>query len=191
MAVAGKEAAKVYAGALLELGQEKNMLSRIEEELGFVASLINEDRTLVQYLNAPGVSVDAKKQFISKVFSDNLSELVVNFIKLTLDKNRQGIIRDIYTSLKELIDDANNRQRVKVTSAIELNEESKKKIKLALEDKYKKEIILEERTDETILGGIVIKIGDVIIDSSLAKDLRIIKENLLISKVRSEAAYED
>lgn len=189
--MAGKEAAKVYAGALLELGQEKNMLSRIEEELGFVASLINEDRTLVQYLNAPGVSVDAKKQFISKVFSDNLSELVVNFIKLTIDKNRQGIIRDIYTSLKELIDDANNRQRVKVTSAIELNEESKKKIKLALEDKYKKEIILEERTDETILGGIVIKIGDVIIDSSLAKDLRIIKENLLISKVRSEAAYED
>ncbi len=191
MAVAGKEAAKVYAGALLELGQEKNMLSRIEEELGFVASLINEDRTLVQYLNAPGVSVDVKKQFISKVFSDNLSELVVNFIKLTIDKNRQGIIRDIYASLKELIDDANNRQRVNVISAIELNEESKKKIKLALEDKYKKEIILEEKTDETILGGIVIKIGDVIIDSSLAKDLRIIKENLLISKVRNEAAYED
>ena len=67
----------------------------------------------------------------------------------------------------------------------------REKITETLKSKFRKEIILDEIIDQKIIGGIVIRVGDLIIDASLAKDLKNIKEKLLISKVRSEAAYED
>ncbi len=189
--MAGNEVAKVYASALLDIGQEKNILARIEEELGFISSLLAEDRDLMLYFSAPGVSNDAKKAFVDKVFSGELSEITVNFLKVLIDNNRQLSIRDIHQSLIELIDIVNNRQRVKIVTSSKIDTDVLKKIKDTLENKFKKEIIVEEVIDANIIGGIVIKIGDLIIDGSIAKDLKNIKEKLLYSKVRSEAAYED
>ncbi len=183
--------ARAYASALIEIGQEQNTLPRIEEEVGFVASLLTADRDLTLYFNAPGVSKGAKKAFIDRVFGGELSEITINFLKVVIDNNRQLSIRDIHASLIELIDILNNRQHVSIISSTKLNSDMLKKIKESLESKFKKEIIVDEVIDEKIIGGIVIKIGDLIIDGSLAKDLRYIKDKLLYSKVRSEAAYED
>lgn len=189
--MAGNEVARMYAGALLEIGQEKGMLSRLEEEVGFLASVLTADRDLVLYLNAPGVAKESKKSFIDRVFSGELSEVTVNFLKLAIDKDRQMLIRDIHQSLTELIDIVNNRQRATIVTSEKLNSQMREKITEALKSKFQKEIILNEIIDQNIIGGIVIRVGDLIIDGSLAKDLKNIKEKLLISKVRSEAAYED
>jgi F-type H+-transporting ATPase subunit delta len=190
-AVAGNEVARMYAGALLEIGQEKGTLPRIEEEVGFLASVLAADRDLVLYLNAPGVDKEAKKSLIDRVFSSELCDVTINFIKLTIDKDRQRLIGDIHQALTELIDIANNRQRATVITSEKLNPQMREKITETLKSKFRKEIILDEIIDQKIIGGIVIRVGDLIIDASLAKDLKSIKEKLLISKVRSEAAYED
>jgi F-type H+-transporting ATPase subunit delta len=189
--VAGNDLSRAYASALLEIGQEQNMLSRIEEELGFVASLVRQDRDLMLYLNSPGVSKEAKKGFIDRALGGELSEITINFLKVVIDNDRQLSIGEIHASLIELIDVLNNRQHVCVTSSAKLNSDMLKKIKDSLESKFKKEIIVDEVVDEKIIGGIVIRIGDLIIDGSISKDLRNIKDKLLYSKVRSEAAYED
>jgi F-type H+-transporting ATPase subunit delta len=189
--VAANEVARVYASALLDIGQERKILSQLEEELGFVAKLLGDDNNLVLFFSAPGVSKDSKKAFVDRVFKDQLSDISVNFLKILIDNNRHLSIRDIHLALVEFIDELNNRQRVQVVSSSSLNAEATRKIKDALEKKFSKEIIIEEVVDETIIGGIVIKIGDLVIDGSLAKDLKSIKEKLLSSKVRSEAAYED
>jgi len=188
--VAANEVARVYASALLDIGQERKILSQLEEELGFIAKLL-DDRDLVLFFSAPGVTKDSKKAFGDRIFKGELSEISVNFLKTLIDNNRQLSIKDIHEALIELIDELNNRQRVQVVSSSSLTAEAAKKIKDALEKKFNKEIIIEEVVDETIIGGIVIKIGDLVIDGSLAKDLRNIREKLLSSKVRSEAAYED
>ncbi len=189
--MAANEVARVYASALLDIGQERKILSQLEEELGFIAKLLDDDRDLVLFFNAPGVTKDSKKAFVDRIFKGELSEISVNFLKTLIDNNRQLSIKDIHEALIELIDELNNRQRVQVVSSSSLTAEAAKKIKDALEKKFNKEIIIEEVVDETIIGGIVIKIGDLVIDGSLAKDLRNIREKLLSSKVRSEAAYED
>lgn len=189
--MAGNEVARMYAGALLEIGQEKGTLPRIEEEVGFLASVLAADRDLVLYLNAPGVDKEAKKSLIDRVFSSELCDVTINFIKLTIDKDRQRLIGDIHQALTELIDIANNRQRATVITSEKLNPQMREKITETLKSKFRKEIILDEIIDQKIIGGIVIRVGDLIIDASLAKDLKNIKEKLLISKVRSEAAYED
>ena len=90
-----------------------------------------------------------------------------------------------------MIDDVNNRQRVTIITSVDLDSTLKSKLTAKLKDVLKKEIIIKEEIDPSILGGIIIKVGDTVIDGSLAKDLRNIKNNLLNSKVRSEVAYED
>jgi F-type H+-transporting ATPase subunit delta len=189
--VAGNELGRAYASALLEIGQERGILPQIEEEVGFLFNAVAGDRDLMLFLNAPGVPKESKKNLIDKVFKAELSEIIVNFLKVLIDNNRQNSIRDVHQSLIELIDILNNRQRVEIVTSAKLDEGMLKKLKSALEARFKKEIIIREVIDENIIGGIVIKVGDLIIDGSLAKDLRNIKETLLNSKVRSEAAYED
>lgn len=189
--MAVNDVARAYASALLDIGQNKNALSGIEEEIDFINTLLAEEKGLMLYFNAPGISKEVKKNFIDKVFSKNFSETTVNVLKLLIDKNRQTSIKDIHEALVELIDEINNRLNVKLVTSTKLSAEALKKIKDSLESKFKKEIILNEVIDEKILGGIVIRIGDLIIDGSVANDLRNMKEKLLYSKVRSESAYED
>ncbi|MCP4131889.1 MAG: ATP synthase F1 subunit delta [bacterium] len=189
--MAVNDIARVYATSLVEVGQEKNILPQLEEELKFVSTLIEEDAGMKQYLSAPGFSRDSKKEFINKVFSGKLSDYIVNFLNVLVENDRQMVISDICQAVTDLIDIANNVQRVTVVSRAGLDGATSEKIAAELKQKFKKEIIITEEIDESILGGIIIKTGDLVIDGSLAKDLKNIRSNLLNSKVRSEEAYED
>lgn len=189
--MAVNDIARVYASSIVELSQEKNILPQIEEELKFVSDLLNENSDLKQYLISPGFSRDSKKEFVGKVFDGQLSEHLVNFLNVLIENDRQSFIEDIYEAMIELIDVANNRQRVTIVSQTKCESSILDKIISVLKDKLKKDIIITEEVDDSILGGIIIKIGDLVIDGSLAKDLKKIKTNLLNSKVRSELAYED
>lgn len=189
--MAANDIARVYASSLIDIGQEKKILPDIEEEIKFIAGMITENKDFRQFLVSPGITKDAKKDFIEKVFKGKLSDSIVNFLKVLVDNDRQSAIVEIYEALEGFIDDVNNRQRVTIITSVDLDSSLKSKLAAKLKDVFKKEIILKEEIDPSILGGIIIKVGDTVIDGSLAKDLRNIKNNLLNSKVRSEAAYED
>jgi F-type H+-transporting ATPase subunit delta len=185
------EVARVYASALVEIGKDKNNLSQLEEELDFVQRILSEDKELLNYFKAPRISKEDKKKLIDKVFSGKLSDEMKNFIKVLIDKDRQLIITDINEYFINLIDNMKNRLRVKLITSIKLEDSFIEKIKTALKEKFKKEIILDTIINSSILGGIIIKVGDSVIDGSLSKDIRNIRGKLKNSKIRSEVAYED
>ena len=189
--MAAKDIARVYASSLVELGQEKKILPDMEEEIRFVADLVAKNKDLRHFLLSPGIARDTKKDFIEKIFNGKLSDHMVNFLKVLIDNDRQACIVEINEALAALLDDVNNRQRVTIITSVDLDSSMKSKLSTKLKDVLKKEIIFKEEIDPSILGGIIIKVGDTVIDGSLAKDLRNIKNNLLNSKVRSEVAYED
>jgi F-type H+-transporting ATPase subunit delta len=189
--VSANDIARVYASSLIEIGQQNNILLDIEEEIKFLADLITENDELRQFLGSPGIPKDAKKDFIDKVFKGKLSETMTNFMKVLIDNDRQSCIVDIYHAVVESMDDVYKRQRVTVISSVVLDPSLKNKLLAKLKDILKKDIILNEEIDKEILGGIIIKIGDTVIDGSLVKDLKNITNNMLNSKVRSELAYED
>lgn len=189
--VATSEVAKVYAGALLEIGHEKNAISNVEEELSFLADLLKNDHDLMRYFSAPGITKDAKKQFVDKVFGSELSELMVNFLKVLIDNGRQQDIPDINVAFSELLDIVNNRQKITLVSSVKLDLDIINRIKKGLEDRFNKNIIVEEVIKPTILGGIIVQVDDLIIDASLANDLLKLREKLLQSKIRGEVVYED
>ena len=191
MFVKDRKVANIYAGALLEIGQENNTLERIEEELNFLSGLFSEDKRLMQFLNTPGITIASKKDFVDKVLKDRLSDVSMNFLKLLIDNGRQSIIQSVHELLIGLIDQVYNRQRVVVVTSGKLEKGTLGELRDLLREKYEKEIILQEEIDESILGGIILKIGDLIVDGSLANDLRNIEKSLLRRKVRSESSYED
>ena len=189
--MATSEVAKVYASALLEIAHEKNAVAKIEEELAFISELLKNDQDLMRYLSAPGITKESKKQFIEKVFGRELSELMVTFLKVLIDNGRQQDIIDINIAFGELIDIVNNRQKIKLITSIKLDSEIINRIKMSLEDRFNNNIVVEEVVDPSILGGIIVKVDDLIIDASLKNDLLKLREKLLQSKIRGEVAYED
>jgi F-type H+-transporting ATPase subunit delta len=189
--VAVNEVSRVYAGALLELGKENNLLQQIGEELGALSQLLREDAEFRVYCKTPGISKDSKKNFLDKVFQGKFSDIIVNFLKVLVDNGRLADLDSIHETFLEFLDVESSRIRVMITGSSKLDDALMAKVKSALAAKFKKEIIIEEKVDTSILGGVIIRIGDTIIDGSLVKDLNNIRRNLLSSKVRSEAAYED
>ena len=189
--MAVNDVARVYANSLFDIAKDKNILQQAEDELKAVSDIVAEEDEFRRYLNAPGITIESKKGFIDKVFDGKVSEYIVNLLKLLIDNGRQSSIADIYKAFVELNDSANNRQRITVVSQSGLDSSLLDSIKSEVGKKFGKEIIITEQVDESILGGIIIKVGDLVIDGSLAKGLKNIRRNLLNSKVRSEVAYED
>lgn len=189
--MAAKDIARVYASSLVELAQDKKILPEIEEEIGFLADLVKSDKDFRNFLVTPGITKDSKKDFVEKIFKGKLSDYIVYFLKVLLDNDRQAAIVEINDALVALVDQLNNRQKVTVITSTELDSSVKEKLASKLKQVMKKDIIMSEHIDASILGGVIIKVGDTVIDGSLAKDLKNIKNNLLNSKVRSEVAYED
>jgi F-type H+-transporting ATPase subunit delta len=189
--VSDNDIARVYASSLVEVAQKKDNLSLVEEELEFIYELFSHDADFNNFITNPGVSREKKNGLIKNVFQGRISQETENFLYLLVENDRQVFLSEIYQSFSELMDDINGRLRVVVTSSITLNDTMRTNIVKELQGTYKKEIILEEKVDESILGGIIIKIGDLLIDGSLAKDLKNIRTKLISSTVRSEATYEN
>lgn len=183
--------ARVYATSLTEVGQSNNVLDLLSEELEFVAGVFAEEKDFQSFLISPSFSRDTKKEFIARVFSGNLSEYIINFLNVLIENGRQVDLPDINAAFNSLMDELKNKMRVEVTSTVKLADPTLENIRSVLKQKFGKEIVLIEKIDESILGGIIIKAGDLVIDGSLSENLKKIRYNLLNSKVRSEAAYED
>lgn len=185
-----KEVSKVYAGALMDLGEESGILSQIQEELGFLTDVFMQDRDLMIFLNAPVIAKEDKKRFVDKIFSGKLSQDIVNFLKVLIDNDRQSLLPEIHSFFIDLIDIANNTKRVQVISSSRLERKTLENIEKAISSKLGMKVLMQEEVNEKILGGIILKIDDKVIDGSILKDLKNIREKLLDSKV-GVAAYED
>jgi F-type H+-transporting ATPase subunit delta len=185
------EVARVYAGALLEIGLELKNLSQIEEDLAFFTELLSGDADMTTFINAPVIPRQIKKNFINKIFKNKLSDDTVGFLNVLIDNDRQNFIKDIHHSFIEQIDAVNKRQRIKLISSVKLNENMIDDIKTTLSKKFNKDIIIDESVDESIIGGFIIEIKDRIIDGSVSNGLKNMRDRLLKSKVASGVAYED
>lgn len=185
------EIARVYAKSFIDIGKEKGIIESLDEEMSVLAGIVRDDADLRALLASPNISKDSKKDFIQKVLSGSFSEITVNLINVLIDNDRQDLIPDVYEFMGLLIDDIKNRQRVTLVSSEALSQTLCDKIASELGSKLNKTIILKTEIDQNILGGIIIKIGDTVINGSLIKDLNNIKQTLLNSKVRREMAYED
>lgn len=168
-----------YSEALIQLAKDGQMsFVSISKDLNTIKEMISQSRDLYEFLITPLVSVEDKKEVIGKVFVDEIDTLILNFLKVLIDKNRFNAFDEIVSSFNKSLDDIDNISRVLVTSAVSMTEDAKNRLVEKLSSKMKKNVVIENDIDENILAGLVIKIGDNIIDTSLRHKLDSMKKNI-------------
>ena len=171
---------KIYAKALIDMtNDEKISRPDLLRELDSVSSVLSASGDLSDILKSPAVSSDKKVLILEDIFKDNINAELLNFLKLLAEKNRFNSFDSIKSAFSELSDELDGIKRVTVVSAIDLSEDLKSELVSKLSDKLSKKIVPEWTIDEGIIGGLVIKYDDNVIDTSVKSKLnKIAKGNL-------------
>lgn len=172
--------AKNYADALVKLGQD-NVISYddILNNLEIISEICIKSKDLTDVLENPAISDETKFSIIDEVFTKSVNEKIRDFLKILIEKKRFKELEGIVAAYQEELDKINNLQRVEVISAIELDDNSKQKIIDKLQNRLQKNVIAQWQTDEEIIGGLVVKINDDVIDSSLKNKLENLSKNII------------
>jgi F-type H+-transporting ATPase subunit delta len=168
----------VYSEALFELAKEQGNAETVNEELAVLSTIFLDNPDMVKLLGVPTVSGEEKADFIDKVFKGKTSVLTYNFIRLLTDKKRVAELPAISDDFKSLVNALNNIVGISVTSASPLSADMRAKLKAKLEATYKKTVVLEESVDPGIIGGIVVRYGNTVLDGSIKTKLDGIRRRL-------------
>ena len=165
-----EEIARVYAEALFEAAKEKGKLEKIRDQLAEFADAIAADRDLQVFFFSPYFSSAEKREGIAKAVSGAESELV-NFLELLAEKHRMPAIFRIRRTFEELVAEELKQLEVNVTSAIELDDKVVKQVGDEIEKQTGRKVELSSTVDDSILGGLVLRVGNMVLDASLRNRL--------------------
>ena len=167
--------ARPYAQAVFEVAQEHGALDHMSQSLAAAKAML-EDGQVAGFLASPALSDDERLRFLQGLFSDAVGSDSVfagnskhgsNFIKLLLENGRVAVLPEIADRFEALKAEVENSVDATVTSATPLSAERKEEIAQALRARFGREVRIETEIDENLIGGAVIRAGDVVIDGSL------------------------
>lgn len=171
--------ARRYAKALLLIGKEDGNAERYREELAAFARLMDENRALEQAVCNPLYETADRKKVLSGVIAKmGVSGAFRAFLLLLFEKGRIDFLKDINECYQKLADELKGIARATLVSATALSAETIEKIRQALSRKTGKEIQLDLSQDPTLIGGIVTRIGDLVLDGSIKTQLATMRESL-------------
>ena len=173
-----QEVAKKYANALFLSVKEKQLTNMAYEQFGALKELIHKDKTLLNFLSAPQVLSEQKQTLIRKVFSSRIEQLFVEFLIVLVEKKRITFLSEIIDEFSRLIEAEKGIGRVTVITARPLDNAERSRLKEKMTAKTKLEIVLEEKVDRSILGGMIIILHNEIIDGSVRHGLAMLEEQL-------------
>ncbi|MEX2108939.1 MAG: ATP synthase F1 subunit delta [Solirubrobacterales bacterium] len=171
------EAARVYAEALFDVAKEKGRLDEIGEDLGRFADALEGDRDLQVFFFSPHFSSAEKVEGLGRAISGADPELV-NFLELLIEKRRMNEAFRIRDRFEQLWKQENKRLDVTVTSAVELDPIVVEKIGAEVERQTGQKVELASRVDDEILGGIVLQVGNMVLDASIRNRLEKLRKSV-------------
>ena len=169
--------ARVYAEALFGVAKEKGKLDAIREQLGQFADALAENREMQLFFFSPYFSSAEKGDGLKKAITGAEPELV-NFLELLIEKHRMPVIFRMRRQFDSLWDKENKRLGVTVTSAVELDPEVAERIGSEIEQQTGNTVELESRVDPDILGGLVVQVGNMVLDTSIRNRLEKLRKSV-------------
>ena len=163
---------KNYADALSELATNSSLsFDEIREDLQKVETILQSSAELKSVLENVTISVDVKSEIIEEVFRNQVCAQIVNFLKILAEKGKFSQFAEVKAAFEECYNREKNIQFVTVTSAVELREDQRQRVVSKLQEKLNKTIQALWRVDESLIGGLVVKIDDNVINASLKNKL--------------------
>ena len=161
-----EEIAQVYARSLFEVASEQDRLDTIKEQLGQFADALHENRELAVFFFSPYFTVEEKKSGLKRLI-DGGDPAFMNFLEALIERHRMPAIYRIRTDFEVLHDKTNKLLPVQVTSAVELDSKTIESLGRRIGEQTGNEIELSSTVDPEILGGIVLRVGNFILDASI------------------------
>lgn len=172
---------KRHAQAVFQIALEINELERWRSDLRIMGERLG-DPQLVDLLENPKVPFGEKQRIIQTVCA-GVGPLAMNLGFLLVAKNHLGMLDDLITEYGHLMDAHQGREHAEVTTAVSLEEREKQMIKTKLSEALQKEVVVSTRVDPEIVGGMVVRIGDQLIDGSIHARLQSLKRSLIEAEV--------
>jgi F-type H+-transporting ATPase subunit delta len=171
--VATQEIATPYAQALMSVAQSNNLTEAFGNDARAIVGLLSESKDLGAFFDNPFVKTDSKKSVIGRILSDDTNPFFRNFLMLLVDRKRISFLEPILKQYLSLLRDLNQTVLAEVISAVPLNDAQKQAVRekvIAMTNA--REVELEEKVNSDLIGGVIIKVGSQVIDSSLRGQLR-------------------
>jgi F-type H+-transporting ATPase subunit delta len=172
-----EELAQVYSQALFEVAKEHDVVDDVREQLGQFADELGDNRDLQVFLFSPYFSSQEKKDGIGKIV-DGADERFLNFLELLAERHRMPAIFRIRRAYDGLWREENKLLPVTVTSAIELDEGLVKGLGERIEEQTGKKVELTSRVDPDVLGGLVLQVGNMVLDASIRNRLERLRKQV-------------
>lgn len=174
-----------YAETLLELAAREEAVEDYGDWLAEMAAYYRNEADVRRFLDTPRVTVDEKKEAIRSAFGDRAPENFVHFLLVVLDKGRHRLLPAMEERYRELVDEREGRVHATVTLSREPDEATKERVASRLSEIVGRRVVPHFRTDEEVVGGIVVRMSDQVMDGSLRRRLDDLKRELLAGETRS------
>jgi len=168
-----------YAKALLLIGKEDGNAERYKEELSGFVAVLDREPEFESAITNPLYPVEARRKVLEQVIDAmKVSQMIRSFLRLLFEKRRIGHVRGISEVYLKLVDEFNGIVRADVVSAGALSDDVVEKIRASLSAMTGRKVVLDIARDPSLIGGIVTKVGDMVLDGSIRTQLLNMKESL-------------
>lgn len=167
-----------YAQALNEQAEQAGATERVDADMSLIFDGLTASRELAGIFDSPIVSRGKKAEIFRALFAEKVDKVTLRFLELLVEKRREGLFPDMVKAYRELRDEQMGVLGVTARTALPLTSEDEKRLMASLEKMTGKRIRLETKIDASILGGIVIRVGDTVYDASVVNQLASLRVRL-------------
>ncbi len=184
-------AVNIYARALLEVAKDADAVEAIGEELVILRDEVLSIPDARVFFESPKINRADKRDVLKKTLKGKISDTVLNFLQVLIDRGRQFQFDQIVEEYLDLVQEYSGKIHVEIGSAVPLDASSKERLVKLLSEKLNKQVTSKERVDETLLGGLTIRVGDTVVDGSLRSRLEEIREQIASQRLGSDLIDEN
>lgn len=166
-----------YAGAIFEYGEENKLLNRLFEDFEQAIFIFKNKKDFLKIIKDPRIALKDKKCLLEEINGKTgFSEIFLNFMKLLINKKRFGILHGIFLKFRDMYDAHKKQAKIFLSSSVKLDKNQMDEIRNNLKKTFKKNLIIKEKIDKSLVGGIKIQFADRIYDGSVKRELECMRE---------------
>jgi F-type H+-transporting ATPase subunit delta len=178
------QTAVAYAKSLLELANESNQAESINADLQALREAMDSDKSFAQFFRNPSISDADRLAVLNKALLGGGSQLLKNFLGVLGAHARLGILADVAGAYDDLLGEQLGKIEVDVTVAQRLSPDQLEQVRQKVSAALKKDAVVHQYVDESIIGGIILRVQDQLIDASVRNQLRAMREQLLAARAK-------
>lgn len=181
---ANSHVAAAYARSILDLANEQQQADAVGQEMRDLGQLFEQTEGFAELLANPGVAESERRTLLDRAFRGRLSPLVMNLLGVMQDKGRLPMVRHVARVYQELLDAQQGNVEVEVTVAQSLSEQQQRDLRQRIGETLGKNIVMHETVDPQIIGGLVLRVRDRLIDASVRTQIDSMREKILAARPR-------